>query len=591
MSFASLRAARQSKESKSFVDGARPIRGSTVLTNSQNETAQPDPDKEPMTPEVVADQPSGLPAWLDVRRSTARGKGLYAKETLTPGSIVLSLRPRVSVLSTPNLEFYCSYCAGPALDTSLRRCTGCRIVRYCDSSCQNSDWYIHKSECQALQRWASSAPSADVGVPSDAVRCLGRTLWTMQKKGLDSYVTKELSLLQSHRGSLPPSSHGSHTLLAHSIVRYIGATSPSELAPYGLVSAGDLVDLISRFTTNTFTLTSCSLTPIGICTSPPLALVNHSCDPNSVVVFPRPSKSTAPEPVMQLVSLRPINVDEEILIAYIDTTLPRELRRATLEESYNFVCKCTLCDGDISDPRVSMRCPKACGGTCPLPTEEENLTRCVKCRAVVSSVDSVLDAVRVGQEALSKATALQFRDPVKASQLTTNMIPILSSAGLTPSCHPLLAMTRLHKELLITSLGTSFSQDILDDTIRAAVKYNIGLSNVLTYGHPVRSVALAEAGKLLAVDEPSPPNAVNVAEAFPPHGPPRLRLAHEMLVQARSELAIGFGRANEGGQLGLELREIIVRTEKELGVWDSGVRNVVEDAKSAKATQRRLGTT
>lgn len=52
--------------------------------------------------------------------------------------------------------------------------------------CQNNDWPIHKNECAALQRWASSAPSSEVSVPSDAVRCLGRILWVSKQEGLDS---------------------------------------------------------------------------------------------------------------------------------------------------------------------------------------------------------------------------------------------------------------------------------------------------------------------------------------------------------------------------------------------------------------------
>ena len=39
---------------------------------------------------------------------------------------------------------------------------------------------------------------------------------------------------------------------------------------------------------------------------------------------------------------------------------------------------------------------------------EVPLTRCVKCKAAVASTDAVLDALRVGQEALQKATRLQF---------------------------------------------------------------------------------------------------------------------------------------------------------------------------------------
>lgn len=175
-------------------------------------------------------------------------------------------------------------------------------------------------------------------------------------------------------------------------------------------------------------------------------------------------------------------------------------------------------------------------------------------------------------------------DMAKAKQLTTNMVPILTSAGLAPSCHPLLAMTRLHQELLVASLGSTFTQEALDETIRAAAKYSTGLGSILTYGHPVRAVALAELGKLLAVDEPSPPeeNAASAAQ-FPPHGAARLKLAYQTLVQARSELTIGFGKANVGGQLGSEIREILVRLEKELGVWTEGIRNALEDAQLSKA--------
>ena len=39
---------------------------------------------------------------------------------------------------------------------------------------------------------------------------------------------------------------------------------------------------------------------------------------------------------------------------------------------------------------------------------EDPLTRCRKCKAVVIDTDAVLDAARIGQEALDKANALQF---------------------------------------------------------------------------------------------------------------------------------------------------------------------------------------
>ena len=39
---------------------------------------------------------------------------------------------------------------------------------------------------------------------------------------------------------------------------------------------------------------------------------------------------------------------------------------------------------------------------------ESSLVRCVKCKTPVKDTDAVLDAVRVGQEALDKAEAFQF---------------------------------------------------------------------------------------------------------------------------------------------------------------------------------------
>lgn len=173
-------------------------------------------------------------------------------------------------------------------------------------------------------------------------------------------------------------------------------------------------------------------------------------------------------------------------------------------------------------------------------------------------------------------------DPSKSRQLTSNLIPIMSSAGLSPSTHPLLAMTRLHLELLLMALPSNQNQDHLDEAIRTAAKYNAGLSNILPFGHPVRGIALAELGKLLAVDEPSPHDSNLPSQpTFPPSGLARLKLALETLVRAREELYIGFGKGSGGGQVGKEVRETIIRLEGELGAWTTGVKNVIEDARAA----------
>lgn len=139
-------------------------------------------------------------------------------------------------------------------------------------------------------------------------------------------------------------------------------------------------------------------------------------------------------------------------------------------------------------------------------------------------------------------------------------------------------MTRLHQELLIAALPTSLSQETLDEVIRTAAKYSAGLQPVLPKGHPIRAIALAELGKLLAVDEPAPHDGRAQAATFPPSGPPRLKLAYESLVRAHEELLVGFGKANAGGHVGKDVRDAIARLEKEIGVWTAGVGNALEDS-------------
>jgi hypothetical protein len=130
------------------------------------------------------------------------------------------------------------------------------------------------------------------------------------------------------------------TYLAHSLTFYLGASSPADLEQYGFSSARDVTDLLTRvrhllfstlhrayilslqFTTNAYTLTTPTLTPIGVALSPVLALANHSCAANAVIVQGRssrmvgdPSASSTKwrwEHAMRLVVIRDVEPDEEV---------------------------------------------------------------------------------------------------------------------------------------------------------------------------------------------------------------------------------------------------------------------------------------
>ena len=91
MSFADLRSARKSKESKSFVKkpqdyGSLDTRNGSMDTGL-NATAGTPPADDPA---VLTDIPLDLPPWLNVRKSAARGRGLYVKENFAPGKSSLT---------------------------------------------------------------------------------------------------------------------------------------------------------------------------------------------------------------------------------------------------------------------------------------------------------------------------------------------------------------------------------------------------------------------------------------------------------------------------------------------------------------------
>ncbi|KAF8827284.1 hypothetical protein HHX47_DHR5000914 [Lentinula edodes] len=466
-----------------------------------------------------------LPDFIEIRQSEETGRGIWTQSPIRAGSVIFVTKPYAAALSSPKLTSYCSYCFEQTGMNGLRRCTKCRVTHYCDFNCQTNDWAIHKHECSSLQNWLQAAPSSDYPPPSDAIRCLSRMLWKMRKQGPHARQAREIASMQSHRSSLKPSAYETHTYLAHSLVQYLGLSNPGDMEQYSLSSAADLVDTISRFVTNTFTVTDPTLIPLGAAVSPVVALINHSCDPNAVVVFPRVSiDPKVQEPLMQVIAIRDIYPGEELY--------PNFLHRC------HFTYKST-------------------------------------------SVEAALDALRVGQEGLDKANNLQFEDPGKSIRLTTNLIPILTSAGFPPSAHPLLGLTRLHQQLLTSSFPNPLTQEHLDETIHTATTNVAGLTALFREGHPVLALALAELGKLLAVDEPSP-RTTNTSVIYPPSGLPRLKLAYETLLRARKMLLIGFGVTNEGGQVGKEVREMIVALEKEIGVFRQGVKNVLEATPKSK---------
>lgn len=105
--------------------------------------------------------------------------------------------------------------------------------------------------------------------------------------------------------------------------------------------------LTARILINTHTLTTSNLDPLGLYLSPHSALLNHSCVPNTAILF---SGST-----LTLRSLAAIPPRSELSISYIDSTNPTSARQSELRNRYFFNCTCSACSAGITnglpDPR------------------------------------------------------------------------------------------------------------------------------------------------------------------------------------------------------------------------------------------------
>jgi len=87
--------------------------------------------------------------------------------------------------------------------------------------------------------------------------------------------------------------------------------------------------------TNGLTHVTPTYDPLGLCLSPTAAHLNHSCEPNAVIVFSGP--------LLSVRSLAPIQKDNEIFISYVDTTTTTPIRQDDLQSRYFFTCTCESC--------------------------------------------------------------------------------------------------------------------------------------------------------------------------------------------------------------------------------------------------------
>ncbi|PMD41801.1 SET domain-containing protein [Hyaloscypha variabilis F] len=252
------------------------------------------------------------------------GSGLAASQDIGIGDVIIQLSsPYLLIVEKEALENVCSFCLieASSVDIPLKRCSACRVPRYCSSGCQKKDWtVVHQKECPILKKLPD--------IPPTPVRAL-----------------MQLLLRHQHGTSLDPRWAGLESHVADmkkdrkrwdEIVLQAQAAVGFSKSPQDRIEV--TIQVLCRMITNAFRATLADDSPVGLCFEPILALANHSCSPNAVVVFD--GRSVA------LRALDSIKKGEQVFISYITAMEDRTSRQRDLKQRYFFDCQCEKCRED-----------------------------------------------------------------------------------------------------------------------------------------------------------------------------------------------------------------------------------------------------
>jgi hypothetical protein len=93
------------------------------------------------------------------------GSGLAASQDIGIGDVIIQLySPYLLVVEKEALHKVCSFClieASPLPDAPpLKRCSACKVPRYCSSECHKKDWLAgHLKECPILKSMRDIPPT------------------------------------------------------------------------------------------------------------------------------------------------------------------------------------------------------------------------------------------------------------------------------------------------------------------------------------------------------------------------------------------------------------------------------------------------
>ncbi|XP_072972599.1 histone-lysine N-methyltransferase ASHR1 isoform X1 [Typha angustifolia] len=304
---------------------------------------------------------------LSVASIPGKGRGLVTTRDFSPGEVIIYQEPYAA---SPNkFGVGLSSCDGCFASNNLKKCSACRIAWYCGNRCQKSEWKLHQAECQALASLAEDKKK----LLTPTLRLIVRLL--LRRKLQDEQVIPTtatdnynlVNVLESHINDIDEKQLVLFAQMANLIKLVL---------PLLEIDIKEVTHNFSKLACNAHTICDDELRPLGTGLYPVISIINHSCMPNSVLMFEGR--------VAYVRALVPLPKDTEVLISYIETAATTTRRQNDLKQ-YFFTCMCPRCmknsDEGLKEDAIleGYRCKDMkCNGYL-LPDSEEKVFTCQLC--------------------------------------------------------------------------------------------------------------------------------------------------------------------------------------------------------------------
>ncbi len=279
---------------------------------------------------------------------------------IAKGQQVLKCKPFAHVVGMQHKDSLCDFCMRDAGQKTLKKCSGCKVVYYCQVSCQKKAWMTyHRQECSYLSKVAPK-------IPTDTVRLMARIIFKLRQGGMRECAElpdgrqRYFEDLMTHQREIVRDTQRIEAFLSfHAVLQdCLGDALPPK---------NEVLEIYGRVLINSFNVMNDDYQPVGIGLYLAPSVLDHSCSPNATVLFDGSS--------LILKAIEDVPDFDKIFISYTNILAPTEERKRALKSQYYFDCQCEKCsNAEESDADKSVLLCSSCKGGVPLSS-----MTCCKC--------------------------------------------------------------------------------------------------------------------------------------------------------------------------------------------------------------------